>query len=512
MNRSIIAMKNSIVGLFSQMTSIILQFLTRSVFIKYLGVEMLGLSSTFASVLGALSVAELGFQTAVTYHLYRPIVEDDKKAINDIINIFKLVYRCIGVFFIVASFSCVSLLPYIVKGIEVTNYVRCIFLVQAAGSACTYFLAYKRSLLYADQKAYVSTTIDMIINIIANVLQIITVIATKNYLLYLGIKVAQVYLSNIVVNHYCNKNYPYLHKDKTNKELLKKIVGHVKDIFSSRISSYIYTSTDSLVISAFVGTIQVGFFNNYTMITNNIKIVANSMTNPLVPIIGNIIAAEGNEAQLDVFNLYNYVRYILSGILVLPILCLAHGFITIWIGKEYILSDVILMLLCADLYIHIMHTSCCDYIFGNGLFKIDKYLSIIGAILNLTTSIIFVLRFGVVGVLVGTVTSQIFFWISRSYVTYKYCLKKQTKFYLLYWAKQSEYLLMFSGICFVQKYICSNFVLINNPIMNFIVSGIVCEVLFITISIATTWKMKENKQCRDVFFKTLKDKFRTAQC
>lgn len=504
MNRSNIAMKNSFIGLASQVISIVLQFATRSVFIKYLGVEMLGLSSTFASVLGALSVAELGFQTAVTYHLYRPIVDGDNKTINDIINIYKLVYRCIGLFFIVASIVCVPLLPYIVKGIEVTNYIRCIFLVQAAGSACTYFLAYKRSLLYADQKAYVSTTIDMVINIIANVLQIIVVVITKSYMLYLIIKVAQVYLSNVLVHIVCAKRYPYLHKDSIDKEMFKKILSHVKDVFSSRISNYVYTSTDSLVISAIVGTIQVGFFNNYTIITNNIKIVANSITTPIAPIIGNLIASDGDEGQVKVFDLYNFVRFIICGVLVLPILVLAHRFIVLWIGEEYILSNVILVLLCVDLYIHIMHTSCCDYIYGNGLFKIDKYISIFGAMLNLLISIIFVIKFGVVGVLIGKVTSQVYFWISRSITTFKVCLKKGVWEYLYYWFKQAIYLLLFI-IIFVLQMMVSNVVYsLCNPIVSFIVSGVMCEVLFIILSIVGTFKFDENKQCRGFVLRMLK--------
>lgn len=507
MNRSIIAMKNSTIGLVSQMISIVLQFVTRSIFIKYLGVEMLGLSSTFASVLGALSVAELGFQTAVTYHLYKPIVENDQKTINDIINIYKLVYRCIGVFFIVASFVCVPLLPFIVKGIEVTNYIRIIFLVQAAGSACTYFLAYKRSLLYADQKAYVSTTIDMCINIIANVLQIVAVIFTRNYLLYLIIKVVQVYISNVAVHIVCARRYPYLHKATINKEMLKRILAHVKDVFSSRISNYVYTSTDSLVISAIVGTIQVGFFNNYTIITNNIKIVANSITTPIAPIIGNLIVAEDDENQINVFNLYNFIRFIICGVLVLPILVLAHEFVSIWVGEEYILSNSILALLCADLYIHIMHTSCCDYIYGNGLFKIDKYISIFGAVLNLSTSIIFVMKFGIVGVLIGTVSSQMFFWISRSAITFKVCFNKNMKDYMYYWIKQIGYLALFCAIYAIQVSVISKICEMFNPVISFVVSGSLCEILFIIISCIVTLGFNENKKCRELIVKMLKNKY-----
>ena len=70
MNRGTIAIRNSTVSLLTQILTIVLQFATRSVFIRYLGVELLGLSSTFASLLSTLSLAELGFQSAVVFNLY----------------------------------------------------------------------------------------------------------------------------------------------------------------------------------------------------------------------------------------------------------------------------------------------------------------------------------------------------------------------------------------------------------------------------------------------------------
>ena len=97
-------------GMVSQIVTIIFTFITRNLFIKYIGVELLGINSTFASVLGTLSLAELGFQTAITYSLYRPLHDDNKNEINDIMSIFSFVNPNIYIEkIIVLLFGCFAL-------------------------------------------------------------------------------------------------------------------------------------------------------------------------------------------------------------------------------------------------------------------------------------------------------------------------------------------------------------------------------------------------------------------
>ena len=104
---------NSSVGLLNQLVNIFFQFLVRSVFLQYLGIELLGLNSTYASVISIFELAELGVQTAVLYNLYAPIHNNDIKKINMLINAFGHIYRFIGIVFIIASFITLPFLKYV---------------------------------------------------------------------------------------------------------------------------------------------------------------------------------------------------------------------------------------------------------------------------------------------------------------------------------------------------------------------------------------------------------------
>lgn len=493
--------KNSSVGLISQVVTMLFTFVTRSLFIKYIGVELLGLNSTFSSVLTALSLAELGFQSAIVYNLYKPLHDNNIEEVNSIMNILKLIYRGVGFFFIVAVFLLTPFLKFIVTGIEITKTVYVYFWLQALASVCTYFLAYKRAILYADQKEYISKTFDLIFSIILNVLQCVTLIKFKSYIGYLVLKVVQTYVSNLAIHFYCTKHYSYLHKTALDKSKLMKILCDVRDIFASRMASFIYNSTDNLVISAFVSTISVGFFVNYTTITTSLKTLTNSALSPVIPILGNHLLDERDTNKREkVFFLDTYVRYFITLMIVIPTGVLIDDFITWWVGKEMVLSNSIVILLCIDFYIHLVHSASVDFINSAGLFKSDKYIEALGAACNIVTSLIFVQYFGIAGVLIGTVVSQVVFWIGRSVIVYRECLHLGIRSYLRYWMKNLCYIIVAIVITVIVVTLYKK-IMISNILIRFIVGGIVSEIVVVAMATIIFWKNEEMKQLRRILFK-----------
>ena len=70
MSRTGNTIKNTYVGIIAQVVTIILNFVNRTIFIKFLGVEYLGMGGLFSNVLSMLSLAELGIGVAMVYNLY----------------------------------------------------------------------------------------------------------------------------------------------------------------------------------------------------------------------------------------------------------------------------------------------------------------------------------------------------------------------------------------------------------------------------------------------------------
>ena len=482
-NRTHKTMRNSAVSLIGQIIAILLSFINRKVFIQYLGVELLGLNSTFSSILSTLSLAELGFQQVIVFHLYSALAKEDKEQINRLVNIYKLVYRCIGIFFIIAALCCLPFLQLFLSDIEVTNTVRIYFLIQALAGACTYFLAYKRNILYADQTSYIAGLIDMVINTTATLLGIAVAVLTRNYVLYLLINLIKTYLSNFLVHRACSKRYPYLHTEKIDWKLLKRIASSLKDVVLERMAGYIYSSTDNLLISAFISTVQVGFLNNYTMIITHIKTLMKSLTTPLVPAIGNMVAVgHEKERQMETFRVLEQGYFWLTGLAVVPVYVLADFFIQIFLGSEFVLQKPLLFLMCVDMYIHINQDSCLSFLSANGLFRKRRNISIGGAIVNIVVSVLLIKPMGIAGILAGTAVSQVYYWVARSVVALRDCLNQSWRAWWAYWLRQLGLLgIIIAAIWFSSMLTQNLFVL--NSVLTFVIDGIICEACFILLAL-----------------------------
>ena len=90
------ATRNIIWGIIEKIASLLFPFFVRTIMIKALGSEYLGLSSLFTSILSVLSISELGIGTAIVFSMYKPIAEDDNDTLCALLNAYRTVYRIIG--------------------------------------------------------------------------------------------------------------------------------------------------------------------------------------------------------------------------------------------------------------------------------------------------------------------------------------------------------------------------------------------------------------------------------
>ena len=87
------ATRNIFSGLVNKIIMLLFPFIIRTIMIKKLGTEFLGLNSLFSSILQVLNLAELGFGSAVVFSMYKPIAEGDKKTICALLNLYKKIYK-----------------------------------------------------------------------------------------------------------------------------------------------------------------------------------------------------------------------------------------------------------------------------------------------------------------------------------------------------------------------------------------------------------------------------------
>ena len=117
--------KNILVGYINQLITAVAAFVCRTIFIHQLDAAYLGINGLFTNMLGILSLAELGFGTAMNFEMYKPVVEKDYSKIMALLRLYKKVYRLIGLFILIG-------------GILLTPFIR--LLVGDPGDIGNYFV------------------------------------------------------------------------------------------------------------------------------------------------------------------------------------------------------------------------------------------------------------------------------------------------------------------------------------------------------------------------------------
>ena len=494
MNRKKTAIINSIVNVGTQMLTFVLSFVLRKLFIIYIGIDYLGINTVLAEGLGMLAITELGFQNVIVFQLYKPLSNGDTEKVSEIITLLKRVYRVVGITILILGLAMLPFLRVIVKNVKVpmsTVYIAYILLL--VGSVVTYFCAFKRTLLYADQKQYITSIVDSIVNLGCSLLRLLAIILLKSFYVYTAITIVQNILSNYIIHLRCKKYYPELRTNvKVNGELKGILFQDTKNVLFGKIAGYIYSSTDNLVISAVLGTGLVGYFGNYTSITKAITRLISYCFGAMQPLIGNYVASESKEASYSFFKQYTFLRYYIASVVLVPAFCLINRVIEIWLGKEFILENIIPLLLVIDIYVACVQGAAGEFVSALGYFRYEKYISIIGAVCNLFISVVASYCVGIKGVLIGTVVSQFVMWFGRSFILYKFYFEDGLKKYGIYWGKQLIYVIILIGECVLSKILLGTFQA-EASLLLLMIQGILVVILCILVHTLVFCKTREFK-------------------
>lgn len=416
--------KNMITAVSSNVLTIIVGLVAQAVFIKILGSEYLGLNGLFSNVISMLGIVELGMGSAIIYNMYKPIAENDHEKIKSLMQFYKKSYRIITLIISIIGIMIIPFIKYIVdiESITVDINVYLVYILFLLETICSYILSYKRSMLYADQKEYITNIIHTGYTILVNTMQLTFLYFTHDYYLYLIIKVMMRLVENIVISSYVNRRYSYLldnNVTKLDSKTEKDIFQKIRALFFHKIGTFIVSGTDNIIISKYLGLVTVGLYSNYYMIINAVQTVINHIIQATRASVGNLLVTESKTKQFDIFNKIRFVNFWISCFSSICIFVIMDSFITIWIGYKFVLPTKVLLVLVINFFIVSSRSTYGAFKEAAGIFYEDRFVPVIESLLNIVLSIIFVKKFGLMGVFMGTIGSGLVLWC-YSYPKYVY--------------------------------------------------------------------------------------------
>lgn len=450
--------RNSIYNIIGVMilyfTKIIVAFIGKTILIRVMGDQYNGINGLFSNVISMLSIAELGIGSAIIYNLYEPVRDENITKIKSIMKFYQKCYHTIAGVVFAAGLCILPFIKSIVGEVTIKESVYILYIFFLLDSVVSYFLSYKRSIIYVYQKNYIISIFDTLYVVATQLLQVMVIIFTHNFLLYLSVMIISRVAENIGIHLYANKQYPFL-LDKdielVSDDVKQDIITKVKGLMFHNIGTYIVLGTDNILISKLVGIIEVGFYSNYAAILNPLASILKQAITAVQASVGDLLAEKDREKSFQVFKKLELINFWLYTAVSISIFYTVQDFVVLWLGERYLFNIRVVFCLVLNFWQTGMRNVFAVFKGAAGIYYEDRYVPLAESVINIISSIVLTLKFGIEGIFMGTfISSLCLFLYSYPVLVYKGVLGRRMADYfkslLRFVLEWNVYILMIGAV------------------------------------------------------------------
>ncbi|HIW82892.1 MAG TPA: polysaccharide biosynthesis C-terminal domain-containing protein [Candidatus Dorea gallistercoris] len=407
--RSRQAAKNMIASIFLQGVVFLSGIILPRFFLREYGSNINGMVTSVNQFLVYLGLAEAGIGTASLVALYAPLARRDQDEVNGVLSASRRFYNRSGYLFGALTAGLVLIYPYLITQQLSASLVRTMIVILASSTLVDYFCLGKyKVLLTADQRGYVVSYIQAF-GTILNMLVTILLIGQHANVLVVKAAATLVYILRFFfVRAYVRRHYKEVdfqaparmdRLKQKNAALLHQVVG------------VIVNNTDVALLTICLGSrslLEVSVYGTYNMVVYAINLFMNSFSNGLTAGFGEVISKKEKEVLKQSFSGYEYVFTMVVFCIFVCVWVLLLPFISVYTlnvtDAEYIrpLSAVLFTLIVLLQNIRIPGLTI---ISAAGHFRETRRQAILEAVINIVVSLALIWKYGMNGVLFGTVCS-----------------------------------------------------------------------------------------------------------
>lgn len=400
---------NLIFSFLSQMITIAMGLIIPRITLVGYGSEVNGLLNSVTQFVAYLVIFEAGIQIVATQSLYKSIGNNDLEETSEILSAVNKSYKRIGFLYFCGLLILSLVYPFFTKT-ENIHYIT-IFLVvffSGFGNVISFFFQGKyKILLTVEGKSYILTNINVVISILNHVAKII--------LLYIGVDVAIVIISSFVISLlqmvyivcYIKKKYKWINLNAKPKfEALKQN----KSALIHQVSGLIFSNTDVFLLTVFCGLKVVSVYSIYKLVNDYILAFLKIPVDSCSFALGQLYNTQKDKYANSVDSLEIFLAFLSFSIFsivlhfIVPFVALyTHGVEDI----NYTDKTLALLFVLCEL-LTVSRLPMLNTINYAGHFDQTVSRTIIESVINLVVSIIGVIKFGIYGVLTGTIVALLY--------------------------------------------------------------------------------------------------------
>ena len=383
--------------------------MTTSVIVNYYGSEMNGIFQTANHFVNMFTFVEGGFVVSAVVKLYAAVEKREFDLVNGLISSIKFFLGKVAIIFLVVSTIGVSVyLPFVKTSISSFD-VAFIFGISIINSALTIYASYNNAIFEAYQDEYYLK----LFYIFSNLLQIvITMICAKYKLSVLWIKgsmfltSAMYWLCIIIVR---KKRYPYIRFDEQKTQKMSILRDSI-DVMVQKIASIINQSLDIFLLTLTGQVVLASVYGVINMVFNFAKVLGDNIAASPINGIGKLLNNGKKKEVEEIYSLYEFI--VINVYIFLVVMCstLIIPFVKLYIkgsDNSIYMNKTTIILFSIVVFFNVLNRPSSSLINYSGNFAFQRNVLCISTPVNLIISILLVKKFGINGILIGTLVSYL---------------------------------------------------------------------------------------------------------
>lgn len=410
---------NMISGLLLQLFTIISGFIIPKIILAYFGSEANGLVSSLNQFLSYITLVEGGISSVIIANLYEPLVNKDKEKLSSIMVTADKFYKKIGIIFIGYTVILAVVYPLVLTVKFSLAYVFALTIVLSLNLLIQYLFSLTlKTILNADKKGYIINFTQSIIVIFNIIFALISVKIYPSIHILKFISGILFIIQPIVFGNYVKKNYDINWNAKINNSLIKERWNG----FAINIAAFIHNSTDVTILTVFTNLKTVSVYSVYGLVSSGVKQLINACLTGIAHTVGQAYAKKDFDELNKKMDIYEYIVFVLvfffftvSALLITPFVLIYTKDIT---DTNYNMPLFGILLIISEV-LYLVKLPHLNLAYSAHKFKEITAPAFIEALLNIIISIIFVGKYGLIGVTIGTIIGMTYRMMFHVYYTSK---------------------------------------------------------------------------------------------
>lgn len=427
-SRTVIFLKNSAGTAFMYFITMLASFVVPRIMIGVYGSEINGLVSSITQFIAYFNLLGVGISAAAVWALYKPLAEENYDVVSSIVVTAKNNYKKAGLVFIFFTIILATLYPIYVEinSLSKVETFLLILVIGASGVIELFTLARCQVLLTADQKLYVISLVAVVAIILNTIIIAVLSYFKINIIIVRFVALLSVFTRSIILNLYIKKNYKYINYRVKNRAKLSKWWPAT----FQQLLSIVQTGGPIVLATIFTDLKVVSIYTVFNLITSGINSILSVFRSGVYSTFGNILSKDESDTLKNVYNEFELGYYTLVAIVYSVAAIMIMPFIRLYTKDiadiNYDIPFLGFLMILNGLFIN-LKTPQNTMIVAAGWYKETQKQNVIQCLILVIIGSIFGYYFGINGIVIASILSNIYTNINFAIMVPKYLLKISSK-------------------------------------------------------------------------------------